>query len=82
MGTLASLRSFVGSDAFGRPRRAELLHVLMLPDFERAAAIGKLWGTERRLGELLVHSGKLSYRVRRDSHPVATLSTVLHCRVW
>ena len=25
------------------PRRAELLHVLMLPDFERADRIGEFW---------------------------------------
>jgi hypothetical protein len=28
-------------DAFPPAARAELLHVLMLPDFERAAAIGE-----------------------------------------
>jgi hypothetical protein len=30
-------------DALGLPR-AELLHVLMLPDFERAERIGEFWG--------------------------------------
>ena len=74
MGTLAELEELRRQrrDAFGRRPRAELLHVLMLPDFERAAAIGKLWGhrtqTRRAAGAL----GKPSYRVRRDSHPVAT----------
>jgi hypothetical protein len=27
--------------------RAELLHVLMLPDFERADAIGNYWGNPK-----------------------------------
>jgi hypothetical protein len=49
MGTLAGLRSFVGSDGFGRPP-GRLLHVLMLPDDERVAAIGKaVGGTEQNL---------------------------------
>ena len=30
-------------DAFGPAPRAELLHVLMLPDFERAERIGEFW---------------------------------------
>jgi hypothetical protein len=35
-------------DALGPARRAELLHVLMLPDFDRADRIGEFWGTRRR----------------------------------
>jgi hypothetical protein len=35
-------------DALGPAPRAELLHVLMLPDFERADRIGEFWGTRRR----------------------------------
>jgi hypothetical protein len=31
-------------DAVGPALRAELLHVLMLPDFDRADAIGSYWG--------------------------------------
>jgi hypothetical protein len=31
-------------DALGSAPRAELLHVLMLPDFERADRIGEFWG--------------------------------------
>jgi hypothetical protein len=31
-------------DALGPAPRAELLHVLMLPDFDRADAIGAYWG--------------------------------------
>jgi hypothetical protein len=31
-------------DALGTAPRAELLHILMLPDFERADRIGELWG--------------------------------------
>jgi hypothetical protein len=43
-------------DALGRAPRAELLHVLMLPDFDRADAIGTLWGhpETRTFGELLI----------------------------
>jgi SAM-dependent methyltransferase len=43
----------------GRPRagsRAELLHVLMLPDLDRAERIGEFWGypETRTFGELLI----------------------------
>jgi hypothetical protein len=31
-------------DALGPAPRVELLHVLMLPDFERADQIGEYWG--------------------------------------
>jgi hypothetical protein len=31
-------------DVLGPAPRAELLHVLMLPDFERADRIGEFWG--------------------------------------
>ena len=31
-------------DALGAAPRAGLLHVLMLPDFERANRIGEFWG--------------------------------------
>ena len=39
-----------------KPRRAELLHVLMLPDFDRADAIGSYWGNPaaRTFAELLI----------------------------
>jgi hypothetical protein len=39
-----------------KPRRAELLHVLMLPDFDRADAIGSCWGNPatRTFAELLI----------------------------
>jgi hypothetical protein len=39
-----------------RIERAELLHVLMLPDFERADAIGEFWGNPktRTFAELLI----------------------------
>ena len=42
-------------DAFGPAPRAELLHVLMLPDFERADRIGEFWGypESREFAELL-----------------------------
>jgi hypothetical protein len=31
-------------DALGPAPRADLLHVLMLPDFDRADRIGSFWG--------------------------------------
>ena len=34
-------------DALGPAPRAELLHVLMLPDFERADRIGEFWSYSR-----------------------------------
>jgi hypothetical protein len=41
-------------DALGPAPRAELLHVLMLPDFDRADRIGEFWGhpKTRTFGEL------------------------------
>ncbi len=43
-------------DALGPAPRAELLHVLMLPDFERADRIGEFWGylETRTFAELLI----------------------------
>jgi hypothetical protein len=43
-------------DALGPAPRAELLHVLMLPDFERADRIGECWGypESRAFAELLI----------------------------
>ena len=43
-------------DALGPVPRAELLHVLMLPDFERADKIGEFWGypESRAFAELLI----------------------------
>lgn len=43
-------------DALGPAPRAELLHVLMLPDLERADRIGSYWGNPatRAFGELLI----------------------------
>jgi hypothetical protein len=43
-------------DALGPAPRAELLHVLMLPDFERADRIGEFWGNPktRMFAELLI----------------------------
>ena len=35
------------SDSLGPAYHAELLHVLMLPDFDRADRIGEFWGTRR-----------------------------------
>jgi hypothetical protein len=43
-------------DAFPSAARAELLHILMLPDFERAGVIGEYWASPRTrsFGELLI----------------------------
>jgi hypothetical protein len=43
-------------EAFPPAARAELLHVLRLPDFERADRIGEFWGNPetRTFGELLI----------------------------
>ena len=43
-------------DAIGPASRAELLHVLMLPDVERASRIGEFWGypQSRTFAELLI----------------------------
>jgi hypothetical protein len=43
-------------DVLGPAPRAELLHVLMLPDFDRADRIGEFWGhpETRTFGELLI----------------------------
>ena len=45
-----------GLAALGPDPRAELLHVLMLPDFERADRIGEFWGylESRAFAELLI----------------------------
>jgi hypothetical protein len=42
--------------AFPTAARAELLHVLRLPDFDRADRIGRFWGdpATRSFGELLI----------------------------
>jgi hypothetical protein len=43
-------------DALGPAPRAELLHVLMLPDFKRADRIGEFWGypQSRAFAELVI----------------------------
>jgi hypothetical protein len=43
-------------DALGPAPRADLLHVLTLPDFERADRIGEFWGNSknRTFAELLI----------------------------
>ena len=43
-------------DALGPAPRAELLHVLMLPDLERAERIGEFWSypQSRTFAELLI----------------------------
>jgi hypothetical protein len=43
-------------DALGPAPRAELLHVLMLPDFDRSERIGEFWSypQSRTFAELLI----------------------------
>jgi hypothetical protein len=43
-------------DALGSAPRVELLHVLVLPDFDRADRIGEFWGypESRAFAELLI----------------------------
>jgi hypothetical protein len=50
----AGLRARI--EALPSAARAELLHVLMLPDFDRADAIGSYWGNPktRTFAELLI----------------------------
>ena len=47
-------------DALGPAPRAELLHVLTLPDFERADRIGEFWSypQSRAFAELLIDCGE------------------------
>ena len=47
-------------DALGPAPRTELLHVLMLPDFERADRIGEFWSypQSRAFAELLIDCGE------------------------
>ena len=56
-------------DALGQAPRAELLHVLMLPDFERANRIGEFWSypESRTFAELLIDSEKDKPFGRRSS---------------
>jgi hypothetical protein len=48
-------------DALGPAPRAELLHVMMLPDLERAERIGELWSypQSRTFAELLIHCERI-----------------------
>jgi hypothetical protein len=50
-------------DALGPAPRAELLHVLMLPDFDRADRIGEFWSypESRAFAELLIDCGEDRY---------------------
>jgi hypothetical protein len=54
-------------DALGPAPRAELLHVLMLPEIERADRIGEFWGysESRAFAELLI-----DYEEDRTLRPV------------
>jgi hypothetical protein len=66
-------------DALGPAPRAELLHVLMLPDFDRADRSGSYWGNPKTsaFAELLIdceedrtlRSGAFDTARNRRSHP-------------
>jgi hypothetical protein len=60
-------------DALGPAPRAELLHVLTLPDFDRADRIGEFWGNpeSRSFAELLI-----------DCEEDGTLRAVLVGMLW
>jgi hypothetical protein len=51
-------------DALGPAPRAELLHVLMLPDFDRADRIGEFWGNPED-----ADVRRATYRLRGGSGP-------------
>jgi hypothetical protein len=53
--------------AFPSAARAELMHVLMLPDFERANRIGEFWGHPgtRSFGSLLIDDAWVATTGRR-----------------
>src|SRR4029453_8507544 len=55
-------------EALGPAPRAELLHVLMLPDLERAHRIGEFWGhpETRIFGELLIDLEEEASRTTPD----------------
>ena len=57
-------------DALGLAPRGELLHVLMLPDLERAERIGELWGypQSRTFAELLIDCEE-DRTLRSGGHP-------------
>lgn len=50
--------------------RAELLHLLRLPDFDRADAIGTFWGhpKTREFGELLIDLEEAGATAKRKPH--------------
>jgi hypothetical protein len=53
-------------EALGPDPRAELLHVLMLPDFDRADPIGSYWANPktRSFAELLIAARRTGYSGR------------------
>ena len=66
-------------DALGPAPRAELLHVLMLPDFDRADAIGSYWGNPKTcaFAELLIDCEE--DRILRAVLVAASRHRLLYC---
>jgi len=74
-------------DALGPAPRGELLHVLMLPDLERAERIGELWGypQSRTFAELWggVGQGGLSHPLEQaDGSEVSLRPSIAKLGPW
>ena len=71
-------------DALGPAPRAELLHVLMPPDIERAERIGEFWSypQSRTFAELLIdcEGGRYFPRERTDREGGPQALVALRCR--